>query len=370
MLNITAADTTASGGYLTAWPTGVNQPNTSIINFGQNDIIPNLVQVGVGTNGDVSLYNFNGSTDVIVDIEGYTAPSIGSGTLGEFIPLNPTRICDTRPANGSGVVSNQCNNGSLGNSGALSAGETISLNVSGSSGAGGSIDSIPSGATAVVLNVTATGTTAAGGFLTVYPSNLGTVPNASNLNFSANESIANRVIVPIDPSTGNVSIYNFNGSTNIIVDVNGYYTGNSSTTSGYIFNPIAPMRICDTRAANGPGVVSNQCDNGSLGNSGPLSAGEIVSVAVSNNGVIPSGAVSMILNITATNTSSNGGFFTVYPTPSGPANPPNVSDLNWSSGETIANMSVVKVGNSYSDNVYNAIGSTDLIIDAMGYYSA
>jgi hypothetical protein len=49
--------------------------------------------------------------------------------------------------------------------------------------------------------------------------------------------------------------------------------------------------------------------------------------------------------------------------------PPVISDLNWSQGETIANMVVVKIGANYSINVYNAIGSADLIIDVIRYYS-
>ncbi len=367
VLNITVTNTTAPGGFLTAWPTGQSQPNTSILNFGSNENVPNLVQIGVGTNGDVSIYNYNGSTDVIVDIEGYTAPSASVSTVGQFVPISPVRICDTRAASGTSVISNQCDNGSLGNNGPLGAGQIISLNVSGS-GSGGSLDGIPSNATSVVLNVTATNTTAYGGFLTVYPSNLASPPNASNLNFGPGISVANRVVVPIDTANGNISVYSYNGSTDVIVDVNGYFTGGNSLVTGDIFNPIVPVRICDTRAASGTSVISNQCDNGSLGNTGELNPTEIVSVAASNIYSIPANASAVVLNVTVTNTTSNGGFLTIYPASTSQV--PNISDLNWSQTETIANMSVVKIGINDSIDVYNAVGQTDLIVDVMGYYTS
>ncbi len=361
VLNVTVTGTTQPGGFLTVWPTGSNQPNTSVINFGANDTIANLVQVQIGSGGQVSIYNFNGSTNVIVDLEGYYAPS--SSTAGLFVPISPVRVCDTRPPSGS-TVSNQCDTGS---NKTMGAGTTLTVNVSGS-GPGGSLDLIPSNAIAVVLNVTATNTTQAGGFLTVYPtpSTSTTPPGASNLNFGAGISIANRVIVPIG-ANGDISIYNFNGSTDVIVDVNGYFTG-SGATSGDVFNPIVPTRICDTRTAS-TGIASNQCDNGTTSNNGPLTAGETISVQASNISTIPSNATAVVLNVTATNTTSNGGFFTIYPTPASSGSTPSNSDLNWSAGETIANQVVVKIGANDSVNVYNAIGSTDLIIDVMGYYS-
>ncbi len=361
VLNVTVTGATQPGGFLTVWPTGNIQPNTSVINFGANDTMANLIQVQIGTGGQVSIYNFNGSTNVIVDLEGYYAPSVS--TAGLFVPISPVRVCDTRPAGGT-IVSNQCDTGS---NTTLQPGQTMSVNVSGA-GPGGKLDSIPSNAIAVVLNVTATNTTQSGGFLTVFPtpSSPSTPPGASSLNFGPGISIANRVIVPIG-ANGDISIYNFNGTTDVIVDVNGYFTG-SGVSSGDVFNPIVPTRICDTRTAQA-GITSNQCDNGTTSNKGPLTAGETISVQASNISTIPSNATAVVLNVTATNTSSNGGFFTIYPTPVSSSSTPSNSDLNWSAGETIANQVVVKIGANDSVNVYNAIGSTDLIIDVMGYYS-
>ncbi len=365
--NITATNTTANGGFLIAYPTGSTMPNTSIVDFNANDTVPNLIQIGVGVNGDISIYNFNGNTDVVVDLEGYFIPTGTSSTTGEYVPISPVRVCDTRPLNPPSVVNNQCDtspNGTLGSN------TTIEVNVAGS-GQRGTLDNVPINATAVVLNVTATNTTSNGGFLTVYPSNLTSIPNSSNLNFNSGDSVANRVLVPIDPSNGDISIYNYIGNTDVIVDVNGYYLNSNQTTPGSSFTPIVPTRICDTRVANPPSVVNNQCDtspNGTLGSNTTIE----VNVAGSGHGGtldnVPINATAVVLNVTATNTTSNGGFLTVYPTPASGSTAPNISDLNWSQGETRANMVVVKIGTNDSINVYNAIGSADLIIDVMGYY--
>ncbi len=83
---------------------------------------------------------------------------------------------------------------------------------------------------------------------------------------------------------------------------------------------------------------------------------------------IPSNATAVVLNVTATNTTSNGGFLTIYPTPASGSNVPNISDINWNMGNTVANLVVVKIGNNGSINIYNAIGSADVMVDVVGYY--
>jgi hypothetical protein len=353
VINVTVTNPTSNGGYLTIYPTGSSKPTSSVINFNASNTIPNLVEVEIGTKGDISIYNYAGSTDLIIDVEGFVAPAtLGSG---QFVPISPTRICDTRKSSSS----NQCNNG-VASSGSIGPNSSINVNVSGT-GPGGTLDNIPASATAIVINVTVTNPTSNGGYLTIYPSNLTKVPNASNLNFSIGQSIANRVIVPIDTSNGDISIYNYTGNTDVVIDVNGYYTG-SSSTSGATFYPMVPTRICDTRSYSPP----NQCNNRV---SGVLTQGEIITVIIASNiSSIPSNATAVVLNVTATDTTSNGGYFTIYPTPASPGPAPLISDLNFSAGQTIANMVVVKIGQYNSINVYNAIGSADLVIDVMGYY--
>jgi len=83
------------------------------------------------------------------------------------------------------------------------------------------VPGLPSGVTAVALNVTATGPTAAS-FLTVNPGGT-TRPTASNLNLVAGQTIPNMVRVPLG-SGGKVTLYNQAGTVNVIADLVGYYS--------------------------------------------------------------------------------------------------------------------------------------------------
>ena len=91
---------------------------------------------------------------------------------GEFTPVTPTRILDTRDGTG-------------GISGPFGSQQTSSTQIEGAGGLPGD------GVGAVVLNVTVTGTTA-GSFLTLFPSGTGR-PFSSNLNWDGGTTIANLV---------------------------------------------------------------------------------------------------------------------------------------------------------------------------------
>ena len=79
---------------------------------------------------------------------------------------------------------------------------------------------MPAGASAVVLNVTVTDANGPG-YLTVYPCG-GAVPLASNLNFTAGDTRANLVTVPLGTG-GKVCFYSY-GRTSVIADITGYLT--------------------------------------------------------------------------------------------------------------------------------------------------
>ncbi len=352
--NVTVTNTTANGGYLTLFP-GLESavPNSSNLNWNSGQTVANLVTVPIGPNGAIQAYNFMGQADVIIDLAGYYGPNSTSGlTLGEYFPVTPFRICDTRQI-GTGVAQNQCNNSSTNSP--IGPNQSISVQFGGN----GVIPS--SGVSAVAINITAiVPTTAGGGYLTAFPSG-STQPNVSNVNFGQDQTIANRAIVQLS-STGSISIYNYNGDTNIAVDVVGYYMEGTTSNVGSLFVPINPDRICDTRAINNPTVQSNQCNL-----NGPqtlISAGELM-VQVSGVGPIPTNIVAAEANVTVTNTDANGGFLTIFPTGN---SVPNISDLNWSSGVTIANNCIITLSSAGSFTAYNFIGTADVIVDVSGYF--
>jgi hypothetical protein len=335
ILNVTVTNPTASG-YLTLYPTGVTRPLASNLNFVARQTVPNLVEVALGSGGKVTAFNSAGSTDVIFDVAGWVSTQgTVTGTAGLYRPLVPVRLMDTRK--------------SLGGSPTLAAGQTVNLQVTGQ-------QTVPAtGVSAVVLNVTATNTTAAG-YLTVFPFGAGR-PVASNLNFVAGQTVPNRVVVKV-AANGQVSLFNFMGNTDVIVDVGGWFTdGTDATATGGQFTGLTPARILDSRIGQGtPGAV------------GPNAP---IMVQVAGQGSVPLMTATVppkavVLNVTVTNTTA-ASFLTVYP--SDAANRPTASDLNWTAGLTAPNLVVVKLGADGKIALYNLAGSTDVIADVVGWYN-
>jgi hypothetical protein len=323
VLNVTVTNTTAAG-FLTVYPAGSTRPVASSLNWGAGSTIPGLVTVQVGTGGAITFFNAGGSTDVVVDLEGYFAPP--SGTAGGEVALTPARITDTRPGSGRPNAGNTMGSAS-----------TITVQVTGAGG-------VPaSGVSAAILNVTVTNTSAAG-VLTVWPA--GSVrPLASNLNWVAGQTVPNRVFVPVG-SGGQVSIFNFAGSTDVVVDVSGYFT--DGTATGKQFTSVSPLRLIDTR-------LTGQT----------LGAAGKVTLQISGLTGVPSGATAVILNVTVTNTNAPS-YLTVYPST---VALPTASDLNWVGGQIVANMAVASLGSTGAITFFNAGGSSDVVVDLAGWFS-
>ncbi|MEU8522665.1 hypothetical protein [Streptomyces sp. NBC_01216] len=187
VLNVTATAPTATG-FVSVYPYGTARPTVSNLNFTAGRTVPNLVVVPV-EDGKVTFYNHAGTVDLIADVSGYYKDA-GS----RFTGMQPRRLMDTR--DGTGVPKAK-----------VGAGKTVTLEVG-------------TKYTAVVLNVTATDPTAAG-FVSVYP--YGTQRAASNLNFTAGQTVPNLVIVPV--KDGKVTFYNHTGTVDLIADAAGYFTG-------------------------------------------------------------------------------------------------------------------------------------------------
>jgi Bacterial Ig-like domain (group 1) len=319
VMNVTVTKTTAAS-FLTVYPTGSAKPLASNLNWVRGQTIPNLVAVPVGDSDQVTFFNAAGSSDLVVDLEGYFAAP--SGPAGGFQPLAPARILDTRTGDGAPP-------------GKLGSAQTLNLQVTGRGG-------VPSsGVSAVVMNVTATNPSTAG-FLTVFPTGA-PQPLASNLNFTAGETVPNRVVVGVGAG-GQVSIFNGQGSTNVIADVGGYFT--DSSASGQLFSPLAPLRLLDTRSPKKT-----------------LGPGGSIDLSIGPSSVL-AGATAVILNVTVTNTTASS-FLTVYPAGTGQ---PLASDLNWVKGKTVPNLVVVGLGGG-SITLFNKAGSADVIVDIFGFFS-
>ena len=195
-LNVTATEPSV-GSYLTVWPTGEQRPLASSVNMAPRQTVPNMVLAKVGAGGRVSIFNNSGTTHVVVDVLG----CFGSGVSSRFVSLSPARVLDTR--DGNGAPQTPLGRGAL----------TLQL-----AGRGG----VPSsGASAVLLNVTAV-TPTAGTFVTVFPTDVER-PTASNLNAVTGQVVPNMVIARLGPD-GAAQIYNNTGTVDLVADVMGYFT--------------------------------------------------------------------------------------------------------------------------------------------------
>lgn len=334
VLNVTVTAPTASS-YLTVWPAGQSRPLASNLNFVAGETVANLVEVQLGSGGAVSFYNHSGDVQVVADLEGYVSTT-ATGSAGLFNPVSGTRILDTR--NGTGGIT-----------GPVGPNETIKVKVTGVGG-------IPaSGVGAVVFNLTVTQPTAPG-YVTAYPDGVAK-PGTSNVNFSAGQTIANRVEVPV--TDGYVDLYNYTGNVQLVVDVSGYFTNSSAAASGSDFNAEAPVRIVDTRPGSGLPYSGDT-----------LTAKGTLTVQVAGSAGVPSMSSSapptaVVMNVTVTNTTASS-WLAVWPSN---VTRPLVSDINWVAGQTQPNLVVVPVSPNGQVSFYNYSGSTDLVVDVEGWYS-
>jgi hypothetical protein len=351
VLNVTAVDPAAPGGYMTVYPTGAARPNTSNLNYPAGETVPNLVQVGIGTGGDVS-FSSTSQTDLVVDVEGYTAPSDGSGAGLYNALLAPARICDTRAAS-SFTSPNQCE-GPENGEGTL--GAAASKNVQVTDGT-----SIPAGAAAAVLNVTVVNPVV-GGFLTVYPQGAQR-PNASNVNYATSQTTTNRVIVPLS-ANGKITVWSSEPA-DVIVDVSGYYSANAGTGTEFTAEP-TPVRICDTRPSN----PSNLTEPASQCNGQTMTPGGTENVNIVGLAGIPANATAVVVNLTGI-APTQQTFLTVFLGLGTPGNViPDTSDLNPAAGETRANMVVATINPKFGFiTVANNTGNVDIAVDVLGWYS-
>ncbi|MFJ3925858.1 PKD domain-containing protein [Streptomyces sp. NPDC090022] len=246
----------------------------------------------------------------------------------EFTPHGPSRMLDTRDGTGAAQAAQ------------VPAWGEARVKIAENNG-------IPAGVTAVVLNLTVTNTKTAG-HVRAYAD--GTErPTTSNVNYAAGDSVPNLVIVPVGKN-GYVNLYNHGGQgVDLIADVTGYFT--RSAANGY--TPMDPVRFVDTREGLGTAKAMVP-GRGQFG------------VQIAGTRGVPAGVKAVALNVTVTNP-WNAGHLTVFP--SGQITP-NTSNVNFSSGQTIANSVIVPVGADGKIMVRNGSAApADVIVDVVGYYS-
>lgn len=306
VLNVVAVNASA-GGFLTVYPCSAAVPEVSVLNFTGGQTVANSTIATLSANGAVCVFA-QAASDVIVDVTGW----LGSAGASRLTQIGPVRVADTRSG--------------LGRSWRLAAGATAMFDLRGL---------LPSGSTAVALNLTAV-EPSAGGFLTAYPCDEGR-PETSSLNFGAGETRPNNGIVAV--SRGGLLCVYAQASADIIVDLTG-----ALGPSGLSYVPTDPVRLVDTRqrVPVGPsGTVMYGLRTRSLGDMTPIAAS--VNVAVADH--------------------PGGGFTTTFDCQT----LRETSTLNQAAGSVSANGGIVPVSDAMVSCVYSQTGG-NVIVDLNGWW--
>jgi len=321
LLNLVAVRPSAPG-HLVVWAEGSARPVASNVNFEVGQDVAAATWVSVGPGARLCVAGRGGSTRVIVDVSGYTMAG------APVVTQVPTRLMDTRAAS------------RVGTQGAIPAKKAVDVVVGGKAG-------VPSDAKAVVLTATVVDP-AVLGHLRIYPAR-STPTDTSTLNYAPGKTKANAVVVGL--TDGKISLYSVSlQPVEVVLDVTGYVPASGS---GYV--PITPSRILDTRSTA----------PASLRPFGAMRTGT-VSLDARRLGAVPAGAKAIVVNVTAVGPNSVGNL-SVHAT--GPR--PSGSSLNYVVGRDIPNLVVVPVaanGTIALTNQQSTVGSTDVVLDVLGYF--
>lgn len=365
VINVTAVNG-SSFSLLTVYPAGTTAPTASNINFQAHTADANLVTAQLSAGGAVTIKNALGTVNVVADVEGYFAPAVATHPAGEYHPIPPLRVCDTR----FGQPSTTCNTPSTGKDQTLGPNSSIKVKVAGMPlwcTVPANCPSIPTDGTEemAIINLTAIAETA-NTYLSVVPFNInggcaygGTkgAPPFSTVNVSVGHAQGNRVFVDLAPNLSPlyVCIYNNAGKANFVIDDNGWFGGPTAAV-GLQFYATPPTRICDTRSGNVTPCTGRE-----------LTSGGVLTVAAAGQAGIPSGAKAIVANLTAV-AGSAATFLSLYPSD---VARPQISDINVVAGQVQDNLAAVQLsaGGTPGDfNIFNSVGSINAVIDVEGWF--
>ncbi|MGB8859790.1 MAG: hypothetical protein WCC60_11070 [Ilumatobacteraceae bacterium] len=284
-----------------------------------------------------------------------SAPASAAGAClcagGEYHPLTPVRIFDSRPTSPINDVA------PLGAKPMGPNDPTFDLQLLGLGGLPTSANDV----LAVAISITIDNPGSAG-WLAAYPA--GTSGTSSLLNFNAGQTIPNLAIVR--GGTGGKLTVKINGASNgtanVLVDVLGWFSSSTydagtpadlNDERGARLVVVNPARILDTRSSGGP---LGQAAQKTLQFRGASAAG----TTIPNDASV----VGALVNVTAVVPSAST-FVSVVPEM--PVGPPSTSNLNIAAGRVQANLVLVPVGADGSIHLYNSAGNTNLLVDVMAY---
>jgi hypothetical protein len=259
-----------------------------------------------------------------------TATAHFSGLLGTtYHPLAPVRLVDSRINYGLTL---------------LHSGVPQTFTVAGRAG-------IPANAVAITGNVVSVNATH-GGYFSLTTAPIAT-PSTSTLNFPVGDIRANNVTMALsgDGAISAVYVGVPGASANIVFDVTGYFTND---TSGATYHPLSSVRLVDSRQNYGLTTLHSSLPQ---------------TFTVAGRAGIPANAVAITGNVVSVN-ATHGGFFSLT---TAPASTPGTSTLNFPVGDIRANGLTMALGAGGTISVvYVGVpgSSADIVFDVTGYFTA
>ncbi|MBM4358417.1 MAG: hypothetical protein FJ096_09945 [Deltaproteobacteria bacterium] len=271
------------------------------------------MQVPLGEGGRLCVHA-SADVGVLFDVSGAFG---GAPESAGFVARSPLRIFDTRNAIGIATKA------------PLASESTVAVAVAGLPG-------VPSDVRAVTFNATAVDALGTG-FVTLSPCGAPR-PDTSNLNYDLGATVARHAVVPAS-SDGAVCVDAY-GSSHVLLGLAGTF----GAAGGARYRAESPQRILDTRAGSG-------------------ATGELLPYVTRELWIEESGADAVVLNVTVTGT-KEAGWLGAWPCDEAF---PDVSNLNFEAGATVANLATLKLGPSRKI-CFVSSSETDLLVDRLGIY--
>ena len=280
---------------------------------------------------------------------------------GEFHPLTPARIFDSRPALAINDVA-PLGAKPLG----APAPATFDIKVLGLGG----VPLDPASVLAVVVNITVTDA-GAGGYLEAYGKGAQPAIRTSIINFGAGDTVPNASIArPGADGALTIGLFGQSKTANVLVDVFGWFStstyvpASGTQDPGARLIPTTPSRVLDTRDGTGQPAA------------GALAAKQTIDLQILGvDGVNPTvtdvvpnlpSVTGVLLNVVGI-TGSNTTHLSVFPDALPPGQDPTTSNLNLAPNAIKANLVFVPVGTDGKVRIFNNQGSTDVVADVVGY---
>lgn len=216
---ISGAPTAAT--WLTLYPHGTTRPAASTLNVAIGERLSNTSIVRPGANGQITVYNAYGETQVTVEVQGYFTTSTG-GANGGLVPVTQKRAYDSTKT--GGIIP-------------AGASRTVDLALGG----------IPAGASAAFVSLTVPKGPTQPGWFAAAPT--GVTPNNGVINYEDGMNSNSGVVLPLTTDTRVTFVNRGTTPAHLLIDTMAYFSKTATTGAG--LRPVTARLYSGNLAAQG-----------------------------------------------------------------------------------------------------------------------